>query len=178
MANLYSQKNLDWFTSSTFSGNLYITDMSKSELNACLKSFYTSARQVDGSYYKKNTKKSIRAAIDRHLKSPPNNKPFSIIADPAFAEANSVLDAFVEDLRKTGKIAGVVHKNPITQDQIKLLFDKGELGPADSSEPAQLLRTVWFYLGILHGTTRKGKTKATKAKYVGLEKTSRRQIVL
>ena len=63
-------------------------------------------------------------AIDRHLKSPPKNKPFAIIADPAFAEANSVLDAYVKDLRRTGKIADVIHKNLITQEQINLLFDK------------------------------------------------------
>ena len=94
--------------------------MTKEELNTCLKVFYTSARQVDGTYYKKNTMKSIRAAVDRFLRTPPNNKPFSIIGDPVFTEANSVLDAFVKELRKTGKIAGLVHKKPITQEQITL----------------------------------------------------------
>jgi len=59
--------------------------------------------------------KSIRAAIDRFLRSPPHCKQFSIIGDPAFTEANQALDAFVKDLRKTGKIAGVVHKKPITK---------------------------------------------------------------
>ena len=39
--------------------------MSKQELNDCLKSFYTSARKQDGSYYKTSSMKSIRAAIDR-----------------------------------------------------------------------------------------------------------------
>jgi hypothetical protein len=136
--------------------------MTKADLNACLKMFYTSARQVDGSYYKKNTMKSIRAAVDRFLRSPPNNKPFSIIGDPAFTEANSVLDAFVKELRKTGKIAGLVHKKPITQEQIKMLFHNGELGPADSNDPAQLLRTVWFYLGIYLG--RRGREKQRQLK--------------
>ncbi|XP_028413879.1 uncharacterized protein LOC114536728 [Dendronephthya gigantea] len=142
----------DWlYTCPTYSGGYYITEMSTAELNSCLKLFYTSARQIDGSYYKKSSMKSIRAAIDRFLKNPPNNKPFSIIGDPAFNEANSMLDAFVKDLRKTGKIAGVVHKKAITKDQIQLLFDIGELGPADSDDPSQLLRTVWFYLGIYLG---------------------------
>ena len=53
------------------------------------------------------TKTSIRAAIDRFLRSPPNNKPFSIISDAVFTEANKILDAFVKDLRKTGKICYV-----------------------------------------------------------------------
>ena len=117
----------------------------------CLKSFYTSARKQDGSYYKTSSMKSIRAAIDRFLRSPPHCKQFSIIGDPAFTEANQVLDAFVKDLRKTGKIAGVVHKKPITKQQIQRLNECGELGPANSTNPAQLQRTVWFYLVLYFG---------------------------
>ena len=64
--------------------------MSKQELNDCLKSFYTSARKQDGSYYKTSSMKSIRAAIDRFLRSPPHCKQFSIIGDPAFTEAKQV----------------------------------------------------------------------------------------
>ena len=78
----------------------------------------------------------MRAAIDRFLRFPPNNKPFSIISDPTFTEANKVLDAFVKDLRKTGKIAGVVHKRAISNEQLKKLFESGELGPAGSLNPA------------------------------------------
>ena len=95
--------------------------------------------------------KSIRAAIDRFLCSPPHCKQFSIIGDPAFTEANQVLDAFVKDLRKTGKIAGVAHKKPITKQQIQRLYECGELGPAKSTNPAQLQRTVWFYLVLYFG---------------------------
>ena len=119
--------------------------MSKEELNVCLKSFNTSARKKD--YYKSSSTKSIRAAIDRFLRSPPHNKPFSIISDPSFTEANKVLDAFVKNLRKTGKIAGVVHKRALSKEQLKKLFESGELGPADALNPAQLQRTAWFYLG-------------------------------
>ena len=114
-----------------------IQEMSKEELNVCLKCFYTSARKKDGTYYKSSSTKSIRAAIDRFLRPPPHNKPFSIISDPAFTEANKVLDAFVKDLRKTGKIAGVVHKKAMSKEQVKKLFESGELGPADSLNPAQ-----------------------------------------
>lgn len=140
---------LEWFTF-TKKFDKYITEMSKQELNSCLKQFYTSARQKDGSYYKKTTMKSIRAAIDRFLRKT-SNKGFSIIGDPTFAEANAVLDAFVKDLRKSGKIAGVVHKKPISKEQIQLLFRTGELGPANSVDPAQLFRTVWFYLSFYFG---------------------------
>ena len=133
--------------------------MSKQELNACLKCFYTSARKKDGTYYKSSSTKSIRAAIDRFLRSPPHNKPFFIITDPAFTEANKVLDAFVKDLRKTGKIAGIVHKRAISKEQLTKLFESGELGPADSLNPAQLQRTTWFYLDLFFG--RRGRENSS-----------------
>ena len=89
--------------------------MTKEELNACLKSFYTSARKHDGQFYKSSSLKSIRAAIDRYLRSPPRCKQFSIIADAAFTEANKILDAFVKDLRKSGRISDIVHKKTISK---------------------------------------------------------------
>ena len=96
--------------------------------------------------------KSIRAAIDRRiLRSPPNNKSFSIISDAVFTEGNKIFDAFVKDLRKTGKIAGIVYKKAVSKDQIQRLFESGELGPADSQNPAKLQRTAWFYLTLFFG---------------------------
>ena len=81
-----------------------------------------------------------------------NNKPFSIISDPAFTEANKVLDAFVKDLRKTGKIAGVVHiKKAISKEHVKKLFESSELRPADNLNPTQLQRMAWFYLDLFIG---------------------------
>lgn len=138
--------------------------MSKDELNVCLKCFYTSARKKDGTCYKSSSMKSIRTAIDRFLRSPPHNKPFSIISDPAFTKANKVLGAFVKDLRKTGKIAGVVRKKVISKEQVKKLFDSGELAQGDSLNPAQLQRTAWFYLGLFFGRRgRENQRQSTRA---------------
>ena len=75
--------------------------------------FYTSARKKDGTYYKKTSMKSIRAAIERFLRSPLHNKPFSVISDVVFTGANKVLDAFVKDLRRTGKGAGIFHNKEV-----------------------------------------------------------------
>ena len=137
--------------------------MSKEELNECLKCFYTSARKKDGTYYKNTSMKSIRAAIDRFLRSPPNNKPFSIISDAVFTEANNILDAFVKDLRKTGKIAGIVHMKVVSKDQIQRLSESGELGPADSQNPAQLQRKNGMVLSHpFLRTTRKRKSAAVE----------------
>ncbi|XP_068720785.1 uncharacterized protein [Montipora capricornis] len=128
-----------------------IEDMDMEELNACLKSFYTFARKQDGSFYKKTSLKSIQGAIGRFLRSPPRSKQFSITSHAAFTEANKVLDAFVKDLRKSGKIAGLVQRKAISKQQIQKLFDSGELGLADTKNPAQLQRTTWFYLGLFFG---------------------------
>ena len=84
-----------------------------------------------------------------YFELPSINKDFTIIGDSAFTEANQVLDAFVKDLRKTGKIAGVVHKKPITKQQIQRLYECGELGPANSTTasglvlPCTLFWTAW-----------------------------------
>ena len=82
----------------------------------------------------------IREAIDRFLRVE-HNKPFSIVGNPVFSEANLVLDFFVKDLCNTGKIGGIVHKKSITEDQLQRLFETGELGQADSSDPSQLQKT-------------------------------------
>ena len=46
--------------------------MSKQELNACLKYFYTSAREKDGTYYKCSSTKSIRSflKLEQNLANP------------------------------------------------------------------------------------------------------------
>ena len=162
----------DWLLTSgnKFSVTL-IEEMNKEELNACLKSFYTSARKQDGQFYKSSSLKAIRAAIDRYLRMPPNSKQFSIVADPAFTEANKILDAFVKELRKSGKISSVVHKKAISEQQVENLFQSGELGPADTKDPAQLQRTAWFYLGIYFGRRGRENQRDMKPAMLALKDT-------
>ena len=114
-----------------------IQDMTMEELNSFLKDFYVSCKKKDSGYNKKMSIMGIRAAIDRFLRVE-HNKPFSIVGNPAFSEANLVLDSLVKDLRKTGKIGRIVHKKSITKDQLQHLFETGELGQADSMDPSQL----------------------------------------
>lgn len=104
--------------------------MEKVELVRCLEKFYLGARQKDGGFYKSSSLRSIRAGLDRYLQSPELKKSFSIITDPAFVQANKALDAFLKTLRKDGEIAGVVHKETLTREVVKKLFETGQLGPA------------------------------------------------
>ena len=88
--------------------------------------------------------KAIRAAIDRYLRMPPHSKQFSIVADPVFTEANEILDAFVNELRKSGKISGVVHNKAISKQQVEKLFQSGEPGPAHTKDPACFYLAIYF----------------------------------
>ena len=65
-----------------------------------------------------NVDNGIRAAIDRFLRVE-HNKPFSIYGSPVLSEANLVLDTFVKDLRKTGKIGGIVDEKSLRTNYLR-----------------------------------------------------------
>ena len=77
----------------------------------------------------------------------------------------------MKDLRKTGKTAGVVHKRAISKEQLKKLFESGELGPAGSLNPAQLQRTAWFYLGLFFGRRGRENQRQLTPAMLSLRKT-------
>ena len=56
--------------------NSTIEEMTPQQLNKCLQNVYLSARRRNGTFYNKKSLTAIRAALDRHLRSPPLNKPF------------------------------------------------------------------------------------------------------
>ena len=109
--------------------------MEVGELNNCLSKFYLSARKQDGSHYKKTSLLSIRAALDRYLRSPPLNKKFSICDGIQFNEANKASNSYLKCLASTGKIAPTIHKNPLTTEIVQKLFEARELASADTENP-------------------------------------------
>ena len=135
-------------------------EMEKGELCECLQVFYAAARKQDGSEFKVTSLRSIRSAIDRHLKQAPYNKPWSLIADPAFEKANKVLNAICKKHTREGKIGTVVHKPPITREQLEKLFESGQLGNSDSKNPRQLMQTAWFYVMLYFG--KRGRENMSK----------------
>ena len=90
---------------------------------------------------------SIRAALD--LRSPPHNKKCSIC------------DSVTLRLRNR-KIAGTVHKSPLTPETVQLLFEKGELTSAETSDPRALMQTVWFYISLYLGKRGRENQRAMK----------------
>ena len=91
------------------------------------------------SEFKVSSLRAIRGAIDRYLKQPPNNKPCSIIGDSEFAKANQTLNAICKNMMKESKVGPVVHKQPITSEQMQELFRSGQLGDSNTKDPSQLL---------------------------------------
>ena len=107
-----------------------------------------SPRKQDSSYYNKATLTSIRAATDRHLCNEPNNKPFSIIGDSEFTEANKALNSLLKSLSKSGEICSTVHKPALTVEAVVKLYEVGELVDASSFDPKKLQQTVWFFITL------------------------------
>ena len=126
-------------------------EMSPIQLNKCLQKFYLSARKRDGSYYNKKSLIAIRATLERHLKSPPFSKPFSIVGDSHFNEANKSLSNFLKTLSKSGQIAPTVHKQALTKEIVEKLYEEGELVDIDSLQPHKVQQTAWFFISLFLG---------------------------
>ena len=99
---------LEWFASQT-KFKTVIEDVGKEELSKCLTMFYAAVRREDGTEFKVSSLKAIRAAIDRYLRQPPNNKPWSIVGDSAFQKSNKVLNAICKQMMQDGKVGPTIH---------------------------------------------------------------------
>ena len=93
------------------------------------------------------TLKAIRAAIDRYLRQPRNNKPWPIVDDSAFQKSNKVLNAVCKKLMQKGKFVPTIHKNPITCEQLQYLYETGQLNLASG------IPWIRFNSFALHGFT-------------------------
>ena len=145
--------------------------MKKKELNDCLKVFYATVKQKDKKDFKVSSLRTIRAAIERHLKQPPINKPWSIVGEPAFETANKVLNGICWKNTQGGKASPIVHKQRITKEQVGQLFRTGQLGKCHTQDPTQLLRTTWFYITLHFGTTGRENQRTLSKEMLSLQST-------
>jgi len=99
------------------------------------------------SEFKVSSLRAIRGAIERYLKQPSNNKPWSIIGDSEFPKANQTRNSICKNMVKEGKAGPVVHKHPITSEQMQELFRTGQLGDSNTKDPS----TAWLYLTLYFG---------------------------
>ena len=145
--------------------------MTPQQLNKCLQKFYLSARRRDGTFYNKKSLTTIRAALDQHLRSPPLNKPFSIIGDPLFTEANKSLSNYLKTLSKRGDIALTAHKQALTKEVVEKLYDEGELVKFDTLNPGKLQQTAWFFINLFLSKRGRENQHTMKKTMLALRKT-------
>jgi len=56
-----------------------------------------------------------------------------------------------DEVKENGKNSWRRSQKAISKEQVKKLYESGELGPTDSLNPAQLQTTAWLYLGLFFG---------------------------
>ena len=79
------------------------------------------------------------ASFERYLKK--KNYGFSIMKDAEFEQARKALQSKQKDLKQKGKGNKPNASVALTEEEIKLLYDKELLG---TSTPEALLNTIWF----------------------------------
>ena len=115
--------------------------LDKLALGSVLAKFYVEVRRSDGEFYKRTTLNSIRAGINRHLKSE-HEHIIDIIKDVEFARANAAYKAATVQLKRLGK-GDVQHHNAIDESDIRKLYGSEVF---DHSTPVGLQYKVWFEL--------------------------------
>lgn len=90
---------------------------------------------------------SLRAALQRHLVSPPYNRQLNIITDGDFQGVNSLLAGLVKRQKKKGEDVSKKHE-PISEDDLKLMYASGVLSDVS---PTNLQLKIFFELTLHFG---------------------------
>lgn len=117
------------------------------ELSSFISEFIITVRKKENNEdYEPTSLRAMMASFERYLKK--KNYGYSIMRDVEFEKARTALKSKQRDLKKQGKGDKPNASVPLTEDDIKLLYDKGLLG---KSTPEALLNTVWFNNTVYFG---------------------------
>ena len=116
-----------------------IAEIPPVELNELLSEFILSVRTKEGQEYEPSSLRGMVASFERHLKR--KSYPVSIINDLAFEKLRKTLQSKQKQLKKQGRGNKPNASVALTEDEIKLLFDKGLLSV---SSPEAILNTLWL----------------------------------
>ena len=78
-----------------------------------LRKFYGDVRTKSVKTYSKAAYVNLRAGINRHITSPPFNRPLNITRDRDFQMANNVFMGMLKRIRAEGKDTST-HKSPVS----------------------------------------------------------------
>ncbi|XP_067656991.1 uncharacterized protein [Haliotis asinina] len=107
-------------------------------LDNLLSDFFLTLRKNNGQEFGPLYLKKIHCHLDRYLQDA--NYPFSITKDDQFKHSNQILRDKIGELKARSK-GGPVVQTPITEDDVTIMFEAGELGGCN---PDTLLNTMWF----------------------------------
>ncbi|CAC5384088.1 unnamed protein product [Mytilus coruscus] len=125
-------------------------------LNTSLREFYTQVRSTNGNFYSKSTFFGIRASISRHLRSPPYNRPESLMADKSLYTSNQMFTAMLRKLEREG-LDRTKHHPSIAEGDLEKLRNSNVLS---LENPKSLQRKVWFDIMLSFG--RRGRENQRK----------------
>ncbi|CAC5410211.1 unnamed protein product [Mytilus coruscus] len=129
-----------WLTENQY--NDKFEELESSILNDRL-SFSTQAcKQKKGTDYSKSALVGIRAAISRHLTSPPFNRNVNLMTDNAFMTSNHVITGMNKTLKRAGKDV-TVHKKPVAEGDVQRLYSSGVF---NTDSPVTLQNKVYWDL--------------------------------
>ncbi|VDI81502.1 Hypothetical predicted protein [Mytilus galloprovincialis] len=104
----------------------------------------------------------IRAAISRHLTSPPYNRNVNLMKDNAFMTSNHVITGMIKTLKRAGKDV-TVHKKPVAEGDIQRLYSSGVF---NTDSPATLQNKVFWDLMLNFGRRgQEGLNSLTKSSF-------------
>lgn len=122
-----------------------LDEMCEKELNFCLQFFFAEVRKVDGSLYPPRTLKEMAAGMQHYMNYERGSIPISIFKDKEFANTRDSLDAAMKASAAAGTVKPKKQASGITTDKESEMWSSGCFG---SSNPQQLLDTMFFHLGI------------------------------
>ena len=135
---LFLQNSTGWCIESGIDPNFETLPIS--DLCNTLRRFYGSVRKADGTTYSKSSINNIRAAIQRHLQSPPFSRQLNILQDKEFVSANNV---FVGNLKRNKRQGCDTTKEypVISEGDLDQLYSSGVF---NTENPDGLQKLVWF----------------------------------
>ena len=118
--------------------------MTKDGINKVLCYFIHEVRDKNGKCYNRDTLYDLITMINAFFKE--NGKIYCFFDDPEFFVLKNTLDNRMKDLSAEGLIAPRIQAEPITTEELNILWDKKLLGDAN---PQQLLETLILLNGTL-----------------------------
>eukprot|EP00105_Crassostrea_gigas_P040662 XP_019924810.1 PREDICTED: uncharacterized protein LOC109619372 [Crassostrea gigas] len=115
--------------------------ISPTELDVFIANFILSVRKKGGEEFEPISLRSMISSIDRALRRHRYEASIMQSPDNIFTATKQALKAKQKDLKQKGKGNRPQKADPLSDDDINILYDSGVLGV---TSPQSLLNTVWF----------------------------------